>query len=476
MPLEFPDRFPSAKLCYNHTSTYQSTPMSSFDSITLSAPLKKALHRLNFTSMTPIQSASLPAILAKKDLIAQASTGSGKTLAFTLGLLSSVNPKFFAPQSLVLCPTRELAEQVAKVIRSCASEIGNIKVLTLCGGIPMKGQLHSLKHGAHVIVGTPGRVLKLLQMDALDMNHCATAVLDEADQMVDMGFIEDIEAIFAFLPVQRQTLLFSATYPDSIQTLASRLTDSAEFIQVQQTQTKPAITEIAYLAEDKASALNIIINHHGITNAIIFCNTKIAAAELCDTLNRRNIHAIALHGDMEQFDRNETIIQFRNGSAPFLIATDVAGRGLDIEALDAIINYDVPTQSERYIHRIGRTGRAGLEGIAITLIDEDQMGSFLDLKRRIDPVQLPAPKNMQPFQTPMRTICIDAGRKEKLRAGDIVGALIHEGKLTKEEIGKIDQLDHLSYVALPRNIAEETYKKIINKPIKGKTFRLWLLD
>lgn len=450
--------------------------MSSFDSIALSSPLKKALHRLNFISMTPIQSSSLPAILEKKDLIAQASTGSGKTLAFTLGILSSINPKFFAPQSLVLCPTRELAEQVAKVIRSCASEIGNVKVLTLCGGVPMKGQLHSLKHGAHVIVGTPGRVLKLLQTDALDMNHCGVAVLDEADQMVDMGFIEDIEAIFAFLPSKRQTLLFSATYPESIQSLSSQLTDNAQFIQVQQTETKPAITEIAYLANDKTDALSIAIHHHGITNAIIFCNTKIAAAELCDALNHRNIHAIALHGDMEQFDRNETIIQFRNGSAPFLIATDVAGRGLDIEALDAIINYDVPTQSERYIHRIGRTGRAGMEGIAITLIDEDQMHSFLDLKRPIVPAELPAPKNMQPFQTAMRTICIDAGRKEKLRAGDIVGALIHEANLSKEKIGKIDQLDHLSYVALPRNIAEAAYKKLIKKPIKGKIFRLWLLD
>lgn len=450
--------------------------MSFFDSLPLSVPLKTALKRLEYTVMTPIQSASLPVIMDKNDLIAQASTGSGKTLAFTLGILDSVNPKFFAPQALVLCPTRELAEQVAKVIRSCASDIGNIKVLTLCGGVPMKGQIHSLKHSAHIIVGTPGRVLKLLSMDTLDVSHCGITVLDEADQMVDMGFLEDIEAIYGYLPAKRQNLLFSATYPDTIRTLSSKLTVNPVFIQIAETEAKPAITEIAYIVTDKISALNTLMHHHAITNAIIFCNTKVVAAELCETLNYAGIHAIALHGDMEQFDRNEAIIQFRNGSAPFLVATDVAGRGIDIEGLDAIINYDVPQQSDRYIHRIGRTGRAGTKGSAITLISPHQAESFHALNRPCEPAELPKAHGAQSIQTPMRTICIDAGKKEKLRAGDIVGALIHEGKLTKEQIGKIDQLDHLSYVALPRNIAELIHKKLINKPIKGKIFRLWLLD
>lgn len=450
--------------------------MSSFDRLSLHAPLKTALKRLNFTSMTPIQASSVPAILEGKDIIAQASTGSGKTLAFALGILNKVNPKFFAPQSLVLCPTRELAEQVAKVIRSCASDIGNIKVLTLCGGVPMKGQVHSLTHGAHIIVGTPGRVLKLLSMKTLDPENCATVVLDEADQMVDMGFLEDIEAIFGYLPANRQTLLFSATYPESIKTLSSRLMNDSIFIKTQNNEIKPAITEIAYLANDKTSALNIIMHHHAITNAIIFCNTKIVAAELCDTLNNRNIHAIALHGDMEQFDRNEAIIQFRNGSAPFLVATDVAGRGIDIEGLDAIINYDVPQQLDRYIHRIGRTGRAGMEGIAITLVSPHQSESFSSLERPCTPMELPTHKYIGYIPTQMRTICIDAGKKEKLRAGDIVGALINEANLTQEQIGKIDQLDHLSYVAIPRSEAEMIYKKLTNRPIKGKIFRLWLLD
>lgn len=450
--------------------------MSSFDRLALRAPLKKALARLNFTSMTPIQESSLPIILDHKDIIAQASTGSGKTLSFTLGILNSLNPKFFAPQALVLCPTRELAEQVAKVVRSCASEIGNIKVLTLCGGVPMKGQLHSLKHGAHIIIGTPGRVLKLLSMENLDLTQCSAAVLDEADQMVDMGFIEDIEAIFAYLPSNRQNLLFSATFPESIKMLSSRLTNNPVFIETRHTETKPAISEIAYRTDHKTAALSVLMQHHAIRNAIIFCNTKIVAAELCDTLNRQNIHAIALHGDMEQFDRNEAIIQFRNGSAPFLVATDVAGRGIDIEGLDAIINYDIPLQSDRYIHRIGRTGRAGMEGIAISLVDSEQAQSFFELNRPIEPVNLPQIKGTKSTLTPMRTVCIDAGRKEKLRIGDIVGALIHEAHLTKEQIGKIDQLDHLSYVALPRELAETIYCKLKNRPIKGKVFRLWLLE
>lgn len=425
--------------------------------------------------MTPIQQESLPVILNGKDIIAQASTGSGKTLAFALGILQNINPRFFATQSLVLCPTRELAEQVANVIRSCASEIGNIKLLTLCGGVPMKGQKHSLTHGAHIIVGTPGRILKLLSLDNLDLKSCKLAVLDEADQMVDMGFIDDIEAIFSYLPSPKQTLLFSATYPDSIQQLSSKLTHDATFIKSQNTEAKPSITEIAYRVTDKATALNTLIHHHDITNAIIFCNTKVAASELCETLKYSGIHALALHGDMEQFDRNETIIQFRNGSAPFLVATDVAGRGIDIQGLDAIINYDVPQQLDRYVHRIGRTGRAGMNGLAITLVNPHQTEAFYGLDRGIELIPLPSLINHQDVTTKMRSICIDAGKKEKLRAGDIVGALIHECKLSKDEIGKIDQLDHLSYVALPRDLCEKSYKILSTSNIKGKRHRMWLL-
>ncbi|HZF69929.1 ATP-dependent RNA helicase DbpA [Sulfuricurvum sp.] len=450
--------------------------MSSFETLALRKPLKEALKRLEFTAMTPIQSTSLPAILDKKDCIAQAATGSGKTLAFGLGVLERINPKSFGIQSLILCPTRELAEQVAKVLRSLASEMGNIKILTLCGGVPMRGQIHSLKHGAHIIVGTPGRVLKLLQMDAFDPIQIQTVVLDEADQMIDMGFIEDITSILGFTPSTRQTLLFSATFPESIQTITSEFMKDPVMFKTEHAVSKPKIEEIAYLCNDKLPAISKLLHLHNIANTIIFCNTKVDANALCDDLNRIGIHALTLHGDMEQFDRNEAIIQFRNLSAPILVATDVAGRGIDIEGLDAIINYEVPIQNERYTHRIGRTGRAGKNGIAITLVNHYQYDRFIELKRSVTPIELPEIKEKFSIKTLMRTICIDAGKKEKLRAGDIVGALINECGLTQEEIGKIDQLDHLSYVAIPRNKAENIYQKFVSRPIKGKTFRKWLLD
>ncbi|MDD2266995.1 ATP-dependent RNA helicase DbpA [Sulfuricurvum sp.] len=450
--------------------------MSSFETLALRKPLKEALKRLEFTAMTPIQSSSLPVILDKKDCIAQAATGSGKTLAFGLGVLERINPKSFGIQSLILCPTRELAEQVAKVLRSLASEIGNIKILTLCGGVPMRGQIHSLKHGAHIIVGTPGRVLKLLQMDAFDPIQIQTVVLDEADQMIDMGFIEDITSILGFTPSTRQTLLFSATFPESIQTITSEFMKEPVMLKTEHAVSQPKIEEIAYLCNDKLPAISKVLHLHNIANTIIFCNTKVDANALCDDLNRIGIHALTLHGDMEQFDRNEAIIQFRNLSAPILVATDVAGRGIDIEGLDAIINYEVPIQNERYTHRIGRTGRAGKNGIAITLVNHYQYDRFIELKRSVTPIELPEIKEKFSIKTLMRSICIDAGKKEKLRAGDIVGALINECGLTQEEIGKIDQLDHLSYVAIPRNKAENIYQKFVSRPIKGKTFRKWLLD
>jgi ATP-independent RNA helicase DbpA len=450
--------------------------MSSFDTLFLRPQLKKALSRLDFAAMTPIQSTTLPIILEQKDCIAQAHTGSGKTLAFSLGILQQINPRLFGTQALILCPTRELAEQVAKAIRSLASEIGNIKVLTLCGGVPMKGQIHSLKHGAHIIVGTPGRVLKLLQIESFDPSSIKHAVLDEADQMIDMGFIDDISAIFDFIPSPRQTLLFSATFPESVQDITKRFMNDPLSVTIEQEVHKPRIEEIAYRCNDKLSAIPKVLHHHDISNCILFCNTKTEANALCEELNHIGVHALLLHGDMEQFERTETIIQFRNLSAPILVATDLVGRGIDIDGLDAIINIDIPMQAERYIHRIGRTGRAGKEGIAISLVGEYQMERFHELNRSVSPIELPVTPQTNAIDTPMRTICIDAGKKEKLRAGDIVGALIHECELTKDQIGKIDQLDHLSYVAISRNIAEECFKKFVNRPIKSKIFRKWLLD
>jgi ATP-dependent RNA helicase DbpA len=450
--------------------------MSSFETLSLRPPLKTALKRLAFTSMTPIQKEAIPLILENKDIVAKAATGSGKTLAFALGILERINPKFFGAQALILCPTRELAEQVATVIRSLASDIGNIKVLTLCGGVPMKGQIHSLKHGAHILVGTPGRILKLLQMETFDPSSLRYTVLDEADQMVDMGFIDDINAIFGYTPPSRQTLLFSATFPESVHTITDTFMKNAVHIEIEHTVDKPKIKEIAYRCDDKLSAIPQLLRHHAITNTILFCNTKAEANTLCEELNARGIHATLFHGDLEQFERNETIIQFRNFSIPILVATDLVGRGIDIDGLDAIFNVDIPTHLERYTHRIGRTGRAGREGLAISLVGDYQIERFSALDRSVVPIELPSLHYGDKILAPMRSVCIDAGKKEKLRPGDIVGALIHECGLDKTQIGVIDQLDHLSYVALPRDKAEIIYDKFKNRPIKGRIFRKWLLD
>ncbi len=424
--------------------------------------------------MTPIQRDALPAILETKNVIAQADTGSGKTLAFSLGVLEKIDPRRFTVQSVILCPTRELAEQVAKVTRSLASGIGNVKVLTLCGGVPMRGQIHSLKHGAHIVVATPGRILKLLQINALELADVKTVVLDEADHMIDMGFIEDISAILGYAPKTTQYLLFSATYPETIRTLTASIMNDPVFIRSAADVQKPRIEEIVYRCEDKISAIPRLLAHHALSSVMIFCNTKIETDRVGTALNALGIHTLVLHGDMEQFERNETIIQFRNGSVSALVATDVAGRGIDIDGLDAIINYDVPTQQERYLHRIGRTGRAGKSGLALTLAEDQSLLTAIDLERELVPLPplFAEPANV----TRMQTLCIDAGRKEKLRAGDIVGALIHECGLTKEEIGKIDQLDHLSYVAIPRPKGKRIFENLKNRPIKGRIFRLWLLD
>lgn len=449
----------------------------SFHHLNLTTEIQTALQRLEYTAMTPIQKQSLPYILDGKNLIAQAATGSGKTLAFSLGVLQRLKFDTSLPQGVIICPTRELSEQVAKTLRSLASAIKNIKVLTLTGGVPMRGQIHSLKHGAHIIVGTPGRILKLLSIDSLDFSKCSYAVLDEADQMVDLGFLENITSIFDYLPKNRQTLLFSATYPDSIKELSSNLITDPIFINTTESSCdQPNIEQMAYFTNDKTNTLKNLLSDHRITNAIVFCNTKIGVSELCNKLNQMGIHALALHGDMEQFDRNEAIIQFRNGSVSCLIATDVAGRGIDIEGLETIINYDVPTQKERYTHRIGRTGRSGQSGQAITLVDEEQQRTFEDLALSIVPQEISIQSETLAYVPSMQTISIDAGRKDKLRPGDIVGALIHECSLHKEEIGKIDQTDHLSYVAIPRSKSSEVYSKLRHAPIKGRRFKTWLLD
>lgn len=448
--------------------------MPSFETLGLRSELLSALHRLHITEMTPVQTQTLPSVMKGKNVIAQAPTGSGKTLAFSLPILHRLNTQNSKIQSLILAPTRELAEQIADVMRNLAVFIPNVKILTLCGGIPMKGQIRSLQHSSPVIVGTPGRVLRLLKDGHMDISECKITVLDEFDKISDMGFIEDVEEILTYLKSPSQYLLFSATTPETLNTFTASFLKDTERFELSQNNVLPNINRRAYVTDDKVTTLIQILTQSEITNAIVFCNTKQAANELFDTLKREEFDCALLHGELEQTERTETLIRFRNGSLTFLIATDLAGRGIDIAGLNAVINYDLPQQAERYVHRIGRTGRAQQEGTAITLIESYQREKFQLLEPDIAPEELPC-QSYRPYRASMITLKIDGGKKNKLRAGDIVGAIINELALTQDTIGKIDILDTVAYAAISIDSIPQRMAKHYLK-IKGKTFRIRLID
>jgi ATP-independent RNA helicase DbpA len=401
---------------------------NSFSELALSPGQIANLESIGYTDMTPIQAASLPAALAGRDLIAQARTGSGKTASFALPLLSKLNPRDFEAQALVLCPTRELATQVATEIRKLARHQANIKVVTLCGGQPIGPQIGSLEHGAHVIVGTPGRIKDHLRKQTLDLTRATTLVLDEADRMLEMGFLEDISDIIGATPSSRQTLLFSATFPDDIQQLSQRFQTDAQMVQVDSQHSAQAIEQAFYIcqADARPEALLRVIGHHQPQQAVVFCNTRESVRELARQLTTAHHSALALHGDLEQRDRDQILVQFRQCSVRLLVATDVAGRGLDIDDLPAVINYELPRDAEQYVHRIGRTGRAGKTGLALSLFTErerfiiDGIGAYQSRQIEFEAVEaLPASTASLP-PAEFVSLAIAGGRKNKVRPGDIL--------------------------------------------------------
>jgi len=353
-----------------------------FSLLPLSAEMLSNLNEIGYTQMTPVQAQTLPLILDGKDVIAQAKTGSGKTAAFGIGLLHKLQVKKFRVQSLILCPTRELADQVAKELRVLARFAHNIKILPLCGGAAFGPQLGSLRHGAHIIVGTPGRILKHLDKKTLSLEDLDTLVFDEADRMLDMGFIEEIDKVLEYTPKERQTLLFSATYTDEITAISNRVQKDAISVKTVSTEVANKITERFYEAQDgnKLETLVNILSSYTPENVIVFTNTKLEAKEIAEQLQKRKIDALAIHGDLEQYERNDVLVQFANKSCPVLIATDVAARGLDIKELAMVVNYDIPHGEETYTHRIGRTGRAGKEGLAMTLYNTYEIQNALEYK------------------------------------------------------------------------------------------------
>lgn len=431
--------------------------------------------------MTPIQSQSLPAIIDGKDVIAKAKTGSGKTVAFGLGIVNRLNVKRFRVQALVVCPTRELADQVAKEIRRLARAIHNIKVLTLCGGMPFGPQIGSLEHGAHIIVGTPGRIQEHLRKGTLSLKESHTLVLDEADRMLDMGFADDIRNLVSYMPKQRQTLLFSATYPDTISKLSAEFQNKPVEVTVESVHNTSQIEQSFYQVEYGDERLEILaglLAKHRPESTVVFCNTKKECQTVTDSLQQAGFYAQSLHGDLEQKYRDQVLIRFANKSCSILVATDVAARGLDIKDLQAVVNYEVSRDPEVHIHRIGRTGRAGQKGMAFSLIAEKELYKVEAIEayqkspanwQSCDSLSL---TDVHPLMPPMTTLMIDGGRKQKLRPGDILGALTKDAGLPGDAIGKINLADFHAYVAVKRNIARKAMDHLRKGKIKGRNFKV----
>ena len=450
-----------------------------FESLELKAELLENLALIDHHQMTMIQEKSLPAILAGKDVVARAKTGSGKTAAFALGILNSINPSTVRVQALVLCPTRELATQVTTEIRRLARKIPNIRVLSLCGGNPFGPQVGSLVRGAHIVVGTPGRLLKHLKKDTLKLHSLTTLVLDEADRMLDMGFSEDIEEILDYSPNARQTLLFSATYPDQIEEMSSRIQREAIHVDVTDLEAPAEIEQhwVSTTRDTRELALIEALETFGGTLNIVFCNTKRECHEICELLTAEKIPVRAIHGDLEQFERTETLIQFANQSVSVLVATDVAARGLDIGKVDVVFNYELPEQPEIYVHRIGRTGRAGRKGRAISLVTAQESRRLDAIKAHpgashIEQSQLGA-SDGQPglLAAPMTTIEINGGRRQKLRPGDLLGAITATGEISGDSVGKIDVLENKTFLAISPKENLRAVKILNASPIKGRPFR-----
>jgi ATP-independent RNA helicase DbpA len=449
-----------------------------FSSLPLDADMLKTLDSLGYENATPIQTQALPFILDGKDVIAEAKTGSGKTAAFGIGLLSRLDVKKFRVQSLVLCPTRELADQVAKELRRIARFKHNIKILMLTGGESFGKQLGSLAHQAHIIVGTPGRVLKHLNKESLELTNLQTLVLDEADRMLDMGFLEEVESVIAFAPKERQTLLFSATYDSEIVAISKKIQNNAQSIKTTQKEIANKISEQFYATQNKEESFVKILSEFRPENVIVFVNTKDQARELEKNLQERKIDALAIHGDLEQYERNDVLVQFANKSCPILVATDVAARGLDIKELSMVVNFDIPHGSETYTHRIGRTGRAGAEGKAITLYssyEADKADEYQNGEREfLEESQLKGSLNFE-LKPAFVTLVIEGGKKDKLRAGDLLGALTGDAGLSGSSIGKIDIYDRQAYVAIETKYIDAAHNRLKSGKIKGKKFSVWVL-
>jgi ATP-independent RNA helicase DbpA len=456
----------------------------SFSSLPINSAQIDNLKQLGYHKMTPVQAQSLPHVLKGKDLIARAKTGSGKTAAFGIGLLDQINPRYFGIQALVLCPTRELADQVGKELRRLARSTPNIKLVLLCGGKPFGPQKGSLEHGAHIAVGTPGRIQDHLARQTLVLDALKCLVLDEADRMLDMGFSEVMTDIISQTPENRQTLLFSATFPDSIKKMCRSIQKDPVTVTVE-TEHKPGVIEQLFYQVSKHQRNNTLLalfEHYRPDNALVFCHTRKECSEVARFLREHRIEALAIHGELDQRERDQVLVRFANSSCSVLVATDVASRGLDIKSLQAVINYELPRDPEIYVHRIGRTGRAGEKGIALSIFTEYEQVRINAIEAyQKNPCICDVPESLDrnpgfTMKSPMVTIEINAGRKNKMRPGDLLGALTGDGGLAGSQIGKIDIFDMCSFVAIERDASRRAFEYLNNGKVKGRSIRARKID
>jgi ATP-dependent RNA helicase DeaD len=468
---------------------------ATFAELGLSEATLQALRDVGYESPSPIQEQAIPALLGGGDVIGQAQTGTGKTAAFGLPIMEYVDPSEQTVQALVLTPTRELCIQVTQALRAYGARKG-VDVVAVFGGAPIRTQQAQLRAGGHVVVGTVGRVLDLISRHSLMLTDTRFVVLDEADEMLDLGFLEDVERILALTPSSRQTALFSATMPPPIRKLADRYMYDPQIIQVEAaTLTIDTVAQFQLPVETKhkAEMLVEVLNAERPDQAIVFVRTKIRADQLFRTLKDRGLNVRALHGDMTQGARDGVMLAFKGGRVPILVATDVAARGLDISTVTHVINYDVPTSPDTYVHRIGRTGRVGRTGRAITFVENRQKRELEAIERHIGTSIAKWEKGAQASPTPVKErprrhskprisrrddgepyvkLVLGGGRSSGLKVADVVGAVTSSTGLDGEAVRDVLLLDRFTFLSVPANEADRVIEEVGGAPVNGLSLSL----
>jgi ATP-dependent RNA helicase DeaD len=471
------------------------TMTATFADLGLSEPIQHALRDVGYESPSPIQEQAIPSMLEGRDVIGQAQTGTGKTAAFGLPIMQYIDPTESSVQALVLTPTRELCIQVTQALRTYGAHSG-IDVVAVFGGAPIRTQQAQLRAGGHVVVGTVGRVLDLISRHSLVLHDCRFVVLDEADEMLDLGFLEDVEKILSLTPSSRQTALFSATMPPPIRALADRYMYDPTIIQVKaDTLTIDTVAQfqLPVDSKDKPTKLVEVLRAEKPEQAIVFARTKIRCDQLFRTLRDGGMNVRALHGDMSQGSRDGVMLAFKGGRVPVLVATDVAARGLDISTVTHVINYDVPTSPDTYVHRIGRTGRVGRSGRAITFVEDRQKRELEAIERHIGTavtqwekgaIVKPTPVSERPRrhskphvsrrdeQEAYVKLVLGGGTAAGLTVADIVAAVTAAADLDGEAVRDVLVLERFSFLSVPESEAERVIEAIHDRPVGGQRLSL----